>query len=93
VRYGLNKQDGIELRKTEDVLQFNSLGYRKKHSLTGTTPQNSISIQFTDGYAYPNTEVSISKRFAPAYIFLGLGAEYATKRQTKLLYLSPLHPK
>jgi hypothetical protein len=45
VRYGLNKQDGIELRKTEDVLQFNSaLGYRKTHSLTGTTPQNSISI-------------------------------------------------
>jgi hypothetical protein len=38
VRYGLNKQDGIELRKTEDVLQFNSaLGYRKTHSLTGTT--------------------------------------------------------
>jgi hypothetical protein len=47
VRYGLNKQDGIELRKTEDVLQFNSaLGYRKTHSLTGTTPQNSISTQF-----------------------------------------------
>ena len=36
VRYGLNKQDGIEVRKTEDVLQFNSLN--------GTTPQNSISI-------------------------------------------------
>jgi hypothetical protein len=29
----------------------------------------------------------------PAYIFLGLGAEYATKDNKKLLYLSPLHPK
>jgi hypothetical protein len=88
VRYGLNKQDGIELRKTEDVLQFNSaLGYRKTHSLTGTTPQNSISTQFTDGYAYPNTEVSISKRFAP-YIFLGLGAEYATKTNKITLLIS-----
>jgi hypothetical protein len=92
VRYGLNKQDGIELRKTEDVLQFNSaLGYRKTHSLTGTTPQNSISTQFTDGYAYPNTEVSISKRFAP-YIFLGLGAEYATKTNKNYFTYLPLHP-
>jgi hypothetical protein len=30
VRYGLNKQDGIELRKTEGQFQFNSaLGYRQ----------------------------------------------------------------
>ena len=30
VRYGLNKQDGIEIRKTDDVFQFNSTyGYRK----------------------------------------------------------------
>jgi hypothetical protein len=28
MRYGLNKQDGIELRKT-DVLLFSSFGYRK----------------------------------------------------------------
>jgi hypothetical protein len=27
-----------------------------------------------------NTEKSISKPFAPAYVFIGLGAEYASKR-------------
>jgi hypothetical protein len=32
VRYGLNKQDGIELRKTEDVLQFNS-AFIERHTL------------------------------------------------------------
>jgi hypothetical protein len=83
VRYGLNKQDGIELRKTEDVLQFNSaLGYRKTHSLTGTT-QNSISTQFTwiclPKFPYLS--------FAPLY-FLRTWAEYATKDKQKLLYLS-----
>jgi hypothetical protein len=64
VRYGLNKQDGIELRKT-DVLQFNSaLGYRKDTlSNWYHTAKFNFNTQFTDGYAYPNTEVS--KRFAP----------------------------
>ncbi|WP_016989046.1 DUF3078 domain-containing protein [Flavobacterium sp. ACAM 123] len=95
VRYGLNKQDGIELRKTEDVLQFNSaLGYRKDTlSNWYHTAKFNFNTQFTDGYAYPNTEVSISKPFAPAYIFLGLGAEYATKDKHKLLYLSPFTSK
>jgi hypothetical protein len=91
VRYGLNKQDGIELRKTEDVLQFNSaLGYRKD-TLSNWYHTAKFNSTFTDGYAYPNTEVSISKRFA-AYIFLGLERNMP-QRQTKLLYLSPLHPK
>jgi hypothetical protein len=30
IRYGISKQDGVELRKTDDALQFNStFGYRK----------------------------------------------------------------
>jgi hypothetical protein len=93
VRYGLNKQDGIELRKTEDVLQFNSaLGYRKTHSLTGTTPQNSIST--------PNSQMDMLTQIQkfpylnalPPYIFLGLGAEYATKDKQNYFTFS-LHPK
>jgi hypothetical protein len=95
VRYGLNKQDGIELRKTEDALQFNSaLGYRKDTlSNWYHTAKLNFSTQFTNGYAYPNTETSISKPFAPAYIFLGLGAEYASKDKNTLLYLSPFTSK
>jgi hypothetical protein len=42
------------------------------------------------GWLYvSNNEISVSRPFAPAYIFLGLGAEYATKNKDKLLYLSP----
>ena len=95
MRYGLNKQDGIEVRKTEDVLQLNSaLGYRKDTlSNWYHTAKFNFSTQFTNGYAYPNKEISVSRPFAPAYIFLGLGAEYATDDKQTLLYLSPFTSK
>jgi hypothetical protein len=89
VRYGLNKQDGIELRKTEDV-QFNSaLGYRKTHSLTGTTPQNSISIPNSDGYAYPKQKFPYLNAL-PRLYFLGLGAGQKTKKN---YFIYPFHFK
>ncbi|MBC5837934.1 DUF3078 domain-containing protein [Flavobacterium muglaense] len=95
MRYGLNKQDGIELRKTDDVFQFNSaFGYRNDTiSNWYHTAKFNFNTQFTNGYAYPNKEISVSKPFAPAYVFLGLGAEYATKKKDRMLYLSPFTSK
>ncbi|MFT5602647.1 MAG: hypothetical protein ACI9N1_002906 [Flavobacteriales bacterium] len=95
MRYGLNKQDGVELRKTEDAFQLNStLGYRKDTlSNWYHTAKFNFNTQFTNGYSYPNKEISVSRPFAPAYIFLGLGAEYATKRKDEMLYLSPFTSK
>ncbi len=95
MRYGLNKQDGIELRKTDDVFQFNStFGYRRDtlsnwyHSAKFT-----FNTQFTNGYNYPNTDLPISRAFAPAYTFLGIGAEYSNKEKKINLYISPLTMK
>ncbi len=95
MRYGLNKQNGIELRKTEDVFLFNStLGYRKDTlSNWYNTAKFNFNTQFTNGYSYPNKNISVSRPFAPAYIFLGLGAEYATKKKDEMLYLSPFTSK
>lgn len=95
VRYGVNKQDGIELRKSEDAIQFNSaLGYRQdKSSNWFHTAKFNFATQFTDGYSYPNTDISISRPFAPAYVFLGMGAEYASTNKQTLLYLSPFTSK
>ena len=92
VRYGVNKQDGIELRKTDDALKFNStIGYRKDSlSLWFTTAKFNFSTQFTNGYSYPNTTKAISKLFAPAYIFLGVGSEYNNKKEKFNVYISPL---
>jgi hypothetical protein len=94
VRYGLNKQDGIELRKTEDVLQFNSaLGY-SQDTLSNWyhTAKFNFNTQFTDGYAYPNKEIPYLNHLPP-YIFLGLGAEYATKDKQKITLLISLYIK
>ncbi len=95
IRYGINKQDGIELRKTDDAFQFNStLGYRKD-TITNwySSAKFNFNTQFTNGYAYPNTTKAISKPFAPAYIFLGVGSEYANKKKKLNVYISPLTMK
>lgn len=95
VRYGVNKQDGVELRKTDDALQFNStFGYRKDTlSNWYHSAKFNFNTQFTNGYNYPNTEIAISKPFAPAYTFLGVGAEYANKEKKVNIYISPLTMK
>jgi hypothetical protein len=59
MRYGLNKQDGVELRKTEDAFQLNTtLGYRKRTRF----PTNFLLLELNFntpihcGYSYPNKE-------------------------------------
>jgi hypothetical protein len=91
IRYGLNKQDGLGVRKTDDAIQINStFGYRKD-TITNWyhSAKFNFNTQFTNGYAYPNTEKVISRLFAPAYIFLGVGAENANKEKKRIFYISP----
>lgn len=92
VRYGVNKQDGIEFRKTDDAFQFTStFGYRKDTlSNWYHSAKFNFNTQFTSGYSYPNIEESVSGPFAPAYTFLGVGAEYANKEKRINVYISPL---
>jgi len=92
IRYGLNSQEDEKLRKTDDQLFINStFGYR-----TDTISNWYYSIkfnfrtQFTDGFSYPNTDVPISRFFAPAYLFLGAGAQYELEKEQFFLYLSPV---
>jgi hypothetical protein len=95
VRYGVNKQDGVALRKTDDALQFNStFGYRRDTiSNWYHSAKFNFNTQFTNGYNYPNTDLAISKPFAPAYTFLGVGAEYSNKKKKINVYISPLTMK
>lgn len=91
IRYGLNKQDGLGVRKTDDAIHFNStFGYRKD-TITNWyhSAKFNFNTQFTNGYAYPNTDKSISRLFAPAYFFLGVGAENANKEKKRIFYISP----
>jgi hypothetical protein len=94
-RYGLNKQDGRESRKTDDMLLLNSTAGFKTDSISNWyySAKFNFSTQFTNGYAYPNTDIAISKPFAPAYIFLGVGSEYISPDKSLIMYFSPLTDK
>jgi Protein of unknown function (DUF3078) len=91
-RYGLNKQDGIEVRKSDDEFRLNSTyGYRKDTiSHWYFSSKFNFKTQFAPGYKYPNVENAISRPFAPAYTFLGIGANYYVKKKEFDIYISPL---
>lgn len=89
VRYGLNKQENVELRKTDDVLSLNSaFGYKSSvKSNWFYSAKLTLNTQMANGYAYPNVDKPISRAFAPAYLFVGIGSEYF-KNDFKA-YISP----
>lgn len=95
LRYGINKQEGQDIRKTDDQINLNStLGYRRDTVCNWYYGGKfSFLTQFANGYSYPNVEKTISQSFAPAYIFLGVGAEYSRKDLGFNIYLSPLTQK
>jgi len=95
LRYGLNSQEGQEVRKTDDKIQLTStFGYRKDTiSNWYYSAKFNFNTQFANGYAYPNTDDEISGPFSPAYIFLGIGSEYKRKDLGLTVYMSPLTNK
>ncbi|MFD2550257.1 DUF3078 domain-containing protein [Bizionia sediminis] len=90
-RYGLNKQEEQEFRKTDDLLEIkSSLGFRK-NKLTNWyySARFSFKTQFANGYNYPNRDNPISKFMAPGYLFLGGGIEYGKNIDKFSTYFSP----
>jgi hypothetical protein len=92
VKYGLNKQDGTELRKTDDAVMLNSTYGFRKDTISNWyySAKFNFNTQFTNGYNYPNRDIAISKPFAPAYVFLGAGAENSNKKKNRTFYFSPI---
>jgi hypothetical protein len=95
MRYGINKQENQEVRKTDDQFSFNSTFGYKRDTITNWyyAGKFNFNTQFANGYAYPNVDLAISRPFAPAYTFLGIGAEYSRKDLNLNFYLSPLTQK
>ena len=92
-RYGVNKQQNQELRKTDDLLEIHSrVGWRKDTISNWYYSANfSFKTQFTNGYNYANSDSKpISKFMAPAYMFLGVGTVYGEHIESFSAYLSPL---
>ncbi len=91
-RFGINSQEGRELRKTDDFLEITSdYGYRKDTlSNWYYSAKFRFASQFTNGYKYPDTSVPISQFMAPGYVFLGVGGEYGKYIENLSIYASPL---
>ncbi|MDT0642248.1 DUF3078 domain-containing protein [Zunongwangia sp. F363] len=95
IRYGLNAQEGREIRKTEDELLLSStFGYRPDSTSNWFySAKLDFNTQFSNGYKYPEKSNPISKFMAPAYLFLGVGAEYSHPEEELTVYISPVTQK
>ncbi|MDG1728535.1 MAG: DUF3078 domain-containing protein [Algibacter sp.] len=90
--YGINRQQGRETRKTDDIFEINSnLGF-KPDSLSNWffSARVNFRTQLTNGFNYPNVSEPISKFLAPGYLFLGAGMEYGKNIDQLSFYFSPL---
>lgn len=92
IRYGINKQESRELRKTDDLFEINSnLGYQPdKYSHWFYSARFNFKTQLANGYNYPNMEKEISRLMAPGYLFFGGGMEYGKHIEELSFYFSPL---
>ena len=95
LRYGLNSQEGQELRKTDDQIHFKTtFGYRKD-SVSNWYYSGNIDFrtQFANGYKYPNTDAAISKFMAPGYLLIGVGTQFSHPDENFNAYISPVTEK
>lgn len=94
-RYGINVQEGQQIRKTDDLIRFSStFGYQRDTiSNWYYSVKANFNTQFSNGYKYPNRDTPISRFMAPGYSFLGAGTSYITKDQRFNLYISPVTQK
>lgn len=91
IQLGANKQNGEDIRKTEDNIEITSkAGFRfKKNSDWYYLGKLNFNTQFFKGFNFPSREV-ISEIMAPGFLFTGLGVEHKLKKQKFYLYLSPM---
>lgn len=91
LRYGINAQEGREIRKTEDVIRLTSTFSYRQDTLNKWyySINTRFNTQFSDGYNYPNTDNPISRFMAPGYLFFGGGPSFVSDDKNLNLYLSP----
>jgi len=95
LRFGLNAQEGRELRKTEDAIRFSStFGYRRDTlSNWYYSAKVKFNTQFANGFKYPDRSKPISRFMAPGYLFVGAGTSFISETNKFNLYISPLTQK
>ncbi|MFD1016120.1 DUF3078 domain-containing protein [Winogradskyella rapida] len=91
IRYGLNKQEDYNVRKTEDVIEvISNIGLEKDpQSNWFYSSKFSFNTQLAKGFNYPDRDEAISKFLAPGYMFFGVGMEYGRFIDRLSFYASP----
>lgn len=91
LRYGINAQEGREIRKTEDVIRLTSTFSYRQDTLNKWyySINTRFNTQFSDGFNYPDTDNPISRFMAPGYLYFGGGPSFAAEGKNFILYLSP----
>lgn len=92
--FGLVKQNGESVKKSDDRIDFSSkygrkIGESKTLYYAGFM---SFRSQFAPGYNYPNDSVKISNFLAPAYTLIALGFDYKPV-DNLTLFFAPLTGK
>lgn len=92
IRYGINRQQEQDLRKTEDLFELSSAVSYRRDTLSNWFFSGGFNFktQITNGYNYPDKKQPISQFMAPGYLYFGGGAEYGKNIETFSCYLSPL---
>ena len=95
LRYGLNAQEGRQLRKTDDQIRLTSAISFRKDTITNWyySVNASLNTQFSNGFNYPNRTNPISRFMAPGYLFLSAGKAYIVSEDKFNLFVSPLSLK
>ncbi|MCX2718722.1 DUF3078 domain-containing protein [Lentiprolixibacter aurantiacus] len=91
IRYGVNAQEGRQLRKTDDAIRLSStIGYRKDTlNYWFYSVKANFNTQISNGFKYPDRSTPISRFMAPGYLFFGAGTSYIPEGKGFNLYLSP----
>jgi len=91
IRYGVNAQEGRQLRKTDDAIRLSStIGYRRDTlNPWFYSVKTNFNTQISNGFKYPDRSTPISRFMAPGYLFFGAGASYIPEGKGFNLYLSP----
>jgi len=92
-RYGISNVSGTGTRKTDDLLEFNSLLSKKASKNWAYSFFANVRTQFTTGYDYTTpTKSPTSEFFAPGFVTTGPGMVYK-KSDNFSLNLSPATAK
>ncbi len=92
LRYGINAQEGRELRKTDDQIRLTSTFGFRKDTITNWyySVKTTFNTQFSNGFKYPDRTAPISRFMSPGYLFLGAGTSYIIDKDKFNLYISPV---